>query len=274
MTIISAVLSENWIAVSSDSLRTTRVEERWIKVVEDKLPKIAEVRGKKYHGAISWCGFAGDGDDMLPWFQEKAKRAEKIDTAEEFANFLTAELNGHFSEIAKKWDLKVSELEWIALHFTVFEWVKKAQLLIPEIFYIHNVTGDYKHSGGEVICERHSRFHVAPKTNAPIQEHGEDEHRNAVLECLRRNNMLIFNNPKPTLFSPFLHMVRQAISNELLNAPTECYRLATDPIRYVAHILREGALPESYWVGGAIHSLVISRTGEFQWPSTIVDSLQ
>jgi hypothetical protein len=272
MTIISAVLSENWIAVSSDSLRTTREEERRVVAVEDKLPKIAEVKGEKYHGAISWCGFAGDGDDMLPWFEKRAKRAGAIDTAQAFAEYLTTELNTHFKDVADKWKFEVSELEWIALHFTVFEWVDEAQSLIPEIFYIHNVTGDYKHSGGSVICQRHSRFHVPPKTDAPIDKHGEYQHRIDAFNFFRNKGMLIFNNPKPSLFSDFLEVVRQSIKNELLDVPNECYRLATDPIRYAAHILREGALPESYWVGGAIHSLLISKDGEFCWPSTIVDA--
>lgn len=41
--------------------------------------------------------------------------------------------------------------------------------------------------------------------------------------------------------------------------------IAAEPIRLVCHILRYGAEPNSYRIGGTVHCLVIGRNGELSW---------
>lgn len=274
MTIISASLSKDWISVSSDSLRTTRADNRTVVVVEDQLQKIVEVKTSLFHGALAWCGYSGHQEDLFGWIRDQCADIPDETTAEIFAKNLTKQLNTRFEQLKKDFGVTLKDLPWIAIHMTVFEKVEGLDILVPELFYIHNVRGDYTHSGEDVICQRHARFHSEPKTSDALHLHGDIEHRRAVAKFLEpdifgRAKTILVNNPKPDIFSSLQNVVLVALQDKRI-LPQEFYKQATTvPIVLAANVLRHGALPETYWIGGAIHNLLISRAGSFIWSDPI-----
>lgn len=256
MTIISAVLGQDYIAVASDSFRTTPDgdNERYV-VLEDKKPKIVYV--PKFFGAISWCGYMGWGDDdVLPWFEARAAQAPSKDSAEEFAEYLTAELNKDF-----EW-LKIPP--GLALHFAAYEPIGNEKTLVPELFYIHTYNGAYDvEPSQKVLCQRHSYHTIA--VVAPDASHRDETFRMQVLERVKQGP-LIYNNPEPNLFSPLAKLIwDQNKAFYSVDPATVSLLTASQPIRLVAHTLRYGALKNTYKIGGTVHCLLIRKTGDHSW---------
>jgi hypothetical protein len=203
MTIISAVLGENYIAVASDSMRTewNEAENRYT-VLEDKLPKIVSV--PKFPGVISWCGYSGWGsDDLLPWFQERANQAPQMETAEEFASFLTTELHDNFEALGM--------VPGIALHFAAYEPRGTGNKLVPELFYIHTYNGAYDVAQGQkVLCQRHSYFTVT--RSEPNAEHRDEQYRMAVLQRIRLGGSEAAPTGKRSYWKPANHVAVLGLS--------------------------------------------------------------
>jgi hypothetical protein len=247
MTIICATLGQEWIAVASDSYRTSRKDDDTLEVLDEQSTKIVAVRNNKFHGAISWCGYCGEkndgSDDILLWFSEHASPNDDI-SAEEFANALTKDLNLFYEKYSERWKLPLR--------------------------YIHNVDGNYAHSGSKVICQRHSRFHALPATTAPIETHHQLEHRKTVHEFLKGHD-LMFNNPNPKVAAPIQALVQKGLERDGITGPAWYLQVTRDPILYAVHILRHGS-SEKTRIGGAVHSLLISRNGQFSQQDPIQPS--
>ncbi|MBP9092719.1 hypothetical protein KBI23_16975 [bacterium] len=194
MTIISAVLGEHYIAIASDSFRTEPGKGRkHFNILDSQLPKIVSV--PRFLGAISWAGYSGMGDDLLPWFEKLAKQAYRQKTAEKFADYLGKQLTNNFDDQVKK-------VPGIAVHFVAYEPLGSGGALVPEIFYIHTFNGDYKVKPGlRVRCQRLSYFTVSGETCEPTPEHRQEEFRMKVLARIRQCP-LVYSNPNPKLFAP------------------------------------------------------------------------
>ena len=131
---------------------------------------------------------------------------------------------------------------------------------------IHNVDGNYDRTANLVLCQRHSRFTASGETIPPVPEHREPEHRMAVLQSLRANGPLLYNNPNPKLFGPMAKLIWNQNRHRYHGEPESVsMEVAASPISYVAHILKYGAVPESYDIGGIVHCLVLGRDGGQSW---------
>jgi len=78
-----------------------------------------------------------------------------------------------------------------------------------------------------------------------------------------QGNALLFNNPNPYVTRPIQEMVEKILKCEKIAEAAWFHEITTKPIVLASHILRHGALEKSTRIGGAIHSLLVSRSGDF-----------
>jgi hypothetical protein len=243
---------------ATDSFRTERpdLDVDIVNVLDSTSPKV--VRVEEFLGAISWFGYSGHGDnDILGWFEDRATNPQHHRTAADFADYLANEINNHFYH-------ELGLRPGIGVHFTAYEQVGVENLLVPELFYIHNYDGAYQPANRRVLCQRHSRFTVSQMLGEgliPDDRHGEEAHRMRVWNYLN-TNLLVYNNPRPELFVPAFNQLYAALRGLAAAGAIEgkvnfCTDVAVMPIQIVSHTLQQTSPPNTITIGGDTHFVVI-----------------
>ena len=139
MTVISAVIGKDIMAISTDSYKTKYIKSSDIyEVVEFKRPKILPVR--KFHCAISFWGLVDYGGWSLEKFLKYLVRISPDNLSlQEFAQYIADGLRTEIDRIIPG----NKRTKGFGLHVTGFEQYKN--MMIPELFLISNFDGiEYK----------------------------------------------------------------------------------------------------------------------------------
>jgi len=257
MTVISAVLSKECIAISTDSLITVK-EYNTSKVIESKKSKIIPFERKR--AAISYWGLtiydkfttygfiqdhvnrAYDKDDLFTWSQKLGKSLQK-----ELDALTTGDIG-------------------IGMHITGFERIDG--YWIPELILCSNYTDTTYSSTGRIKVTRRSFRHVAD--DREVEKHGDIAYRMQVKKFFDSGRILYFNNGDPLLFNPFADAMLKGLEigkrRRVLNEEdmAKMYRLLlTMCVRNVSELQTYFFEEGKRIVGGRPHNLSISVSGIF-----------
>lgn len=267
MTVISAVITRYCTVHASDSLITDLQPDGSALPVEWEQTKIVPVH--HWRGAMAYWGLAryeAHGWSTFDWLQEQAKTAASCDSAEEFAQDLSEELQRAIAQMRFVKPVHAG----IGIHFTAYEHID--DYWIPELFLISNwADSSYRslRSGG--VSSSRETYHTVANV-ASEHEHRKVKFRLEVHRYLnQRGAMLIYNNGDPVMFNAAAYAMlgvfgALARRGELTESGrVETYlAMARRPIEVVSKaqldFCREGARV----VGGRPHDLAITPNGQYK----------
>ena len=273
MTVISTIISQCCAAVSSDSLITQIQADGTRKPIEWERSKI--VRIPKFRASASYWGLATYGNwSTYDWLLSQSKSGERLDSFESFAKFIRNSLDAELSKLS----LSNSLDRGIGIHLTGYEFVDG--YWIPELFVCSNFADT---SYSKLCCLHLTRetYHIVAGLTAresdpsvhsvpPLEEHREPQYRLAVKDYLRHGGMLVYNNGDPLMFNPaansFFALVKTLSYRGILKDPNsiDMYRsIARRPIEIVSSAQHDFCREGTRVVGGRIHDLVITPSGDY-----------
>ncbi|MCD4685535.1 MAG: hypothetical protein K8S97_06335 [Anaerolineae bacterium] len=265
MTVIVTLIGRDCTVHATDSLITQMQPDGTREVIEAVQPKMRPVR--HFRGAISYWGLACVNSQWstVDWLDKHIPAACRFDEPERFVEHLTDILNQDLEHLHVQGELN----KGIGFHFTAYEYVDG--YWIPELFSFSNYadpTYSALHSQG-VVWSRQA-FNTA-YGGQHQRVHREQSYRMRVRDFLNANGYLIFNNGDPFMFnvaaaslqSQLRKALERKVAKQLENA-SEYRRFARFPIEIVANMQREFYLSGQSVVGGKIHDLSITSSGEYE----------
>jgi hypothetical protein len=264
MTAIATVITNRCTAHASDSFLTSVMPDGSLRVVEARRTKILRVEA--HRGAMAYWGLATLGSlSILELLRREAAQAYRFKESEEFAKHLTDLLQKKMAKRCR--DVGMG----IGIHFTAYEWIGGHQ--IPELFQIKNFSDtsyrDLRKDGFELTRETYHAIMSVPK----LPEHREPKYRLEVHRRLHASSraILLYNNGDPTLFNPaargaFAMIGELERRGQLVDwsVPVGHRRVAAAPIKAVVEIQRALAVKAARLVGGIIHTLSITPSGQYE----------
>lgn len=260
VTVIATLISKTCTVHVSDSLLTAIQENGDVRFLEWEETKVVQVR--QWRGAIAYYGLAGweSGWQTLGWLRERVALAAQHPSPQAFAEHLASSLQ---SELVRHGVASVG----VGLHFSAYEHVDG--YWIPELFHVRNWSDPSYASvyadGVRVTRETWGLINGQPSSLA----HGDRQRRMEVHRVLENDSWLRFNNGDPGLFNTVANAVQDAVlvlrqRGQLrpLGLP-EHTAVVHRSVELVARLQQEIGRPESRRVGGRIHNLAVSPTGEY-----------
>ncbi|TGM45984.1 hypothetical protein [Leptospira vanthielii] len=263
MTINSAIIAKNGIIVVTDSLLTARKENGETEYIAWKKSKI--IFNEKLGFAITYWGFAGNWEPKRKKFQFSTF---------DFLNSLMddcAEKKYSLSDTAKyfheKWSIKNQILAnpGIGMHLVGNE--KVGNNYIPELYLLSNFTDPSYQNIGNFNITRETYHTISKDEN--FENHSSDEIRIQVLEYLKNNELLIFNNGDPIFFNIIANSIFNSIKyansvNKLkpLNTLTELSKIPISTVEFISKLQNNFFRKGEQIVGGKVHAIGINEKGK------------
>jgi hypothetical protein len=185
MTVIATIITSHFTAHGTDSFVTRPNADGTYELLESQDTKI--VRVPRWRGAISYWGLASDnaGWSTLKWLCDRAAKAERYASAEEFARSIAADLTSELS--ARRFRAPLHR--GIGVHFTAYERID--DYWIPELFHIRNwVTPDYDAVDPAGVSVTRETYGAVRDTKG-LDEHRKRSYRLAVHRALQSDRMLV-----------------------------------------------------------------------------------
>jgi hypothetical protein len=261
MTVIATMIAKSGTAHATDSLLTTRGPGGTAVPVETQETKV--VPAPRYYGVLAFWGYAGDakGERTIDWLRERVTESTQFGTAEDFARAVAQQLQAWLVSKGVSRDARYG----IGVHFSAYERI--GDYWVPELFLISNFE-DYsslRSSGVGYSRETYGTITGIPRS----PEDRESDRRMRVHEFLAEGNWLRYNNGDPMLFNTTADAVRlmldvARVRGALADLDVEHLRRWTRlPVETVATLQRDFYRPEVRIVGGKIHDLAVTPTGEY-----------
>lgn len=266
MTVIATIISKYCCAHASDSLLSTYNNKTYQKI-EYKKTKIVAVRN--FTGAMAYWGLAKYRNwSTLQWLIEQASKSNQFATPEDFAQFISIQLN----QILSGMNFKKEQDKGIGIHFTVYE--KVDGIRIPELFVIRNFNGtNYNEilpDGMRVTRETYGNLPETLQVVAPGIDHGKSECRYIVRDYLENGGLFMYNNGDPEMFNSaaasiqnmFFVAAKRGILDYSDDAKTyrKIVKWSIDQVTKMQHeFVKDG----QQLVGGKTHNLSITPIGEY-----------
>ncbi len=264
MTVISTVITRIGTVHATESLLTKLGRDGKRDPIEWQATKIVPVRA--WRGALSYWGLAlVDGCwSTLDWLGEQAAQASSFKAAEAFTDALATELGRALGSLSFSREVDAG----IGIHFSAYEWIDDRW--IPELFLITNwsdlTNTALAPTGIRVSRETHAT--LAGEGTKP--EDGEEGRRRAVSQALQAGEWLRYNNGDPQLYNGAANAIQdmlcvlasRRILREVDNIET-LRSLGRRPVEVVSAIQQCFCAPGTRVVGGKIHDLLITPTGEY-----------
>jgi hypothetical protein len=264
MTVITTLITRHCTVHATDSFITELQTDGTLKVDEAKQTKIIPV--KRFRGAMAYWGLAKINGrwSTLDWLHEQVGRAAECEHPEDFARFVTDSLNQELSRLQFAQPIHAG----IGIHFTAYEWIEDCW--IPELFLLSNFSGpSYKGLHDKGVLLNRQTFNVAFE-DSPKPIHRNPEFRLRVHKYLREGHVLIYNNGDPPIFNSIAKMIFDQIRTisqrkEFVDADdVATYRkIARTLIRFISVLQEEFVRSGKRRVGGKLHDLSITPTGEY-----------
>jgi len=188
---------------------------------------------------------------------------------EEFASSLASNLSDELDRILPGNPLT----KGFGIHLTGFEHSQNHR--IPEMFLISNFDGmEYVKLKDSIICERHL-YPLVP-SDASSRSDDLETQREAIASFLDAGNIFLFNNGDPELFTPISAGYHDGIKrlrtrNRSRTLTKEHYReMSRAPVEIISKMQRSFSPIGKRLVGGKIHDLVITSSGQFSSTSGII----
>jgi hypothetical protein len=260
MTAISAIISNDGIAVASDSLLTKYDPKTGQTThIEFKKSKIVPIR--RFTGALSYWGLAEVGLwKTYDFLKEKASNANGFNSFEDFANNLKDTLNLKLNSFSIQNPLH----KGIGIHLVGYEEI--GDLKVPELFLISNYLGTDYLSVGDMAISRNLYFQLPDhyKLNNPTF----GEQRDQIKKFLVNYGWFMLNNGDPILYNQAANAIQnmfiEAIRRSSLKRDEKAIiRLASKPIEMVKEMQKDFFKKDTIRVGGKIHRLFITERGDF-----------
>lgn len=264
MSVISAILTPDFIVVSSDSILTFEVDG--VKIIDDdSFTKPKFVSFIKLKCIVSYWGLAyiKVGQKKVwrtfEWLKSKVSVQEQFSNVEDFGNHLKKDLEGIFA----KYNLR-SPLEYgIGIHLACFETF--GDDVIPELYLLSNYHSPLYNSVGNLSLSR--RTYIDLTKGKLLHEKLEDQ-RSFYNDTLRSGAFSFYNNGDPVLFNLFAN----AFHNSVLTAKQRgklkgsldqnfYKRLASEPIVQVSKFQAEFYTKGGVIVGGKTHTILMRKDG-------------
>jgi hypothetical protein len=264
MTVISAIISKECVAIASDSLITQLDKNTFSKPYEYKKPKLVYYHHLKC--CASYWGLAFNNNwDTYDWLESLKKEIGRYQTLEAFANYMKTSLEEHLKRMPNSSDPRYGG---IGIHLIGYEYIDGAW--IPELFFITNYAGTNYNELRPLGLSRET-FGTIKKYNPDFVNGISDftSERVKVQEHLNNNHILIYNNGDPLMFNPAFNTIfglikegqRRNTSKSKNNI--EIYRLMVRrPIEIVKTIQKDFYRENQILVGGKIHDFVFDQNGE------------
>ncbi len=263
MTVISCLISSVGTVHASDSLITqldqdgNRIPKEW------ERSKIVPVR--HWRGAMSYWGLAvydRYGWSTYDWLREQAQSAAIFPGPQEFAIAVAQSIQCRLNQMAFS---SITDAG-IGIHFSAYE--HAGNRWIPELFLISNFT-DTNYSSlrpGGVDATRESAKLAASDLGVPIDQVADQ--RFFVHQYLHSGRFLVFNNGDPIMFDAVASGLLTALGT--LSVRRNLRELTIDllseivyrPVETVSELQSQFGRPGTRLVGGRIHDLIITPTGD------------
>lgn len=273
MTVVTTLLTKDYIAVGSDSLITSWKDGN-LEVMEKKQPKF--IPFPKLRCVACYWGLAQVYDtngkliwSMNNWLKSQLKYSEDCKTIEQFGNQLTKSLNNILTTgIAKNVTKK-----GIGIHLAGFENFDNE--IIPELFLISNysLNNGFYSVNDRIDFSRRTYLDYKGETNfSTIQEQ-----RKYFKQVLDKMGLLVYNNGDPILFNTFANsfyfLLAHSKNNGKLKDITlikeklkikELKELASYPIKLVKEFQDKFYKENCIVVGGKVLSKTIDTKGQWK----------
>ena len=265
MTAISAILTKDIIAISSDSLLTryyksvNRYEE-----IEHQKSKI--ILMEKYRAAASYWGLAKYGNEWTlgSFIRQRLEDAPRGETLKEFVERLRLALQKEIKGFKFRRNLDSG----IGIHITGFENIDGMDL--PELYLLTNFdtpTCDSLKPKFIGLPQVYSTI----KNNLELPETQQNQERNIINTYLSSSewHFLNFNNGDPIIYNSYSKAVIQSMMvlhqrfNIRMNKPEFIRAIARRPIEGIKMAQRDFMKHGQRVVGGKIHDILIHRDGTF-----------
>lgn len=262
MTVISAVLTRRCIAIGSDSYITRLVDGKRLLADELLGPKI--VRFDRIRAAASYWGLAELNDiSTYDWLRQVAAQCQARPmrpSLSELAELLCDDLRPRLLARNRRH-------RGIGIHLAGYERVNG--YLVPELFLISNYADAHYRRLQDLEWTRRSTFDVFGIAPTSWQHNADPQERLRFHQYLEDGGVYVVNNGDPVMFNPAANatfeMLRQMVtarSASYSDSPRAWQALATLPIKMVRDFQQDTHVPLSRLVGGRIHDVVITKTGE------------
>jgi hypothetical protein len=262
MTVISAMLTRKCIAIGSDSYITRLANGKRHLVPKLMGPKI--VRFDRIRAAASYWGLAElNGISTYEWLRQIAATCQARPTRpslSELAELLCEDLRPRLSS-------HIWRHRGIGIHLAGYERVDG--YLVPELFLITNYADPTYQKRSTLDWTRRTTFDVFQTQPVSWKHDADPVERSRFRAYLDNGGVYTVNNGDPVMFNPAANavftMLREMIANRSAvysDSPKAWQTLATLPIRMVSEFQEGTCVPLSRLVGGQIHDVVITKTGE------------
>jgi len=234
-------------------------------VIEWERPKIVSV--PKWRGAMTYWGLALYEQykwSTYDWLRDQASKAKNFNSVEDFARFITDELNSKISSM----DFVRPIDSGIGIHFTAYERID--DYWIPELFLISNWKDpSYTALRTKGVGLSRETYHTVANVY-PDPSHRERKFRLEVHSKIQEGLMLRYNNGDPVLFNQsanaILTMFGELYRRGKLDDPKEVkiyLSIARRSIEIVSNVQRDFCKGGTRTVGGKPHDLAITPRGEY-----------
>jgi hypothetical protein len=264
MTVICTVITMAGTVHATDSFLTKLKANGQRELIETQETKIIPVRA--WRGAMSYYGLAQvEGHwSTLDWLRDQAIQAGRFGTAEEFAHALAVALKREIARLP----LRRNEDKGIGIHFSAYEWID--DYWMPELFHISNWL-DPSYTALRPTGVGASGDMYSSIFGQGLEQGGTPgARRRAVHQAIQSGTLVRYNNGDPMLYNPaanaiqgmFVELNRRRI---LRNAnDIEVLRsLGRRPVEVVSEIQRDFCAPGTRVVGGKVHDLAVTPTGDY-----------
>jgi hypothetical protein len=262
MSVISTLITRASTVHTSDSLVTKLLPDGRYEPGVWQETKIVPVRA--WRGALSYWGLSlRDGQwSTLQWLRDQSRRAGASKSPQAFAEAMVAELNSSLGKMA----LKRPEEAGIGIHFSAYERVDLRW--IPELFLVTNYADPTYRTLRPMGVSRET--HHILFGQEPSSQDGEAPSRLEVANALENGRWLIYNNGDPWLYNiaanSILQMACKLQARGILRGPDDIEvlrALARRPVEVVSTIQHDFCVPDKRVVGGRIHDLAITPSGDY-----------
>lgn len=263
MTVISAVLTQKLIVVSTDSLIANISEDGRRIPIPGVINKPKYVCYPKLRCIASYWGLATIQPlntnkvvwKTYDWLKSKINIQDKFDNIKDFGQYLADDLD----KILSKHSFEPPK--YLGIHLTGFEKIEDEY--VPELFFISKSTSNKKSD--------YSRRIDLDRYNHELPEKSVLELRKEYSQLLKNGSFSLYNNGDNDLFNNFANSFHSAVLKaqsrgclkEGLNK-SFYINLAKNPIKEVALFQRKYYIKGSISVGGKIHCVTMDIDGNVE----------
>lgn len=264
MSVISAILTKDFIVVSSDSILNFEVDG--IKVIDDdSYTKPKFVSFPKLQCVVSYWGLAyiKIQDEKVwqtyEWLKSKVAVQDKFENVESLGNELKADLENVFDTHKLRNPIEYG----IGIHLTCFETF--GNNIIPELFLLSNFKSQQYNAVGTLSLSRRTYIDLSENQ---ILHKSLEEQRKIYFDILNQGKFSFYNNGDPEVFNVFANAYHSSVliakrRGKLKGSlDKEFYkRLASKPITQVSKFQKEYYVKGGVIVEGKTHTILMTKEG-------------